>query len=168
MSKTFLYYAYGSNLLPRRLLERTPSARVVDIASLEGYALRWHQRSHDGSGKCDVIQVEDAESRVWGVVYEVPLAEKHVLDAAEALGVEYAERSATVDGRQARHRVIFYQGLIADNDARPYPWYRSLVLAGAREHAFPADYLDAMARVDTIPDADLARGERFERLARGE
>lgn len=166
VSNTFLYFAYGSNLLTRRLLERTPSARVIDIARLPGYSLRWHQVSHDGSGKCDVVQVDDAGSVVWGVVYEISRAEKHVLDAAEALDVEYAERTIVVDGRLGTHQTILYQGLTPDADALPYAWYRALVLAGAREHAFPADYIELMATVRSMPDTDRERSERFEKLAR--
>ena len=34
-TETFFYFAYGSNLLSRRLLERTPSARKFSIGVLK-------------------------------------------------------------------------------------------------------------------------------------
>ena len=50
--------SYGSNMLLRRMLERAPSVKVIGIARLEGFALNWHKRSGDGSGKCDVQETE--------------------------------------------------------------------------------------------------------------
>ena len=83
MPTTFHYFAYGSNLLSTRLQQRTPSARALAPAVLEGHALRWHKAGADGSGKCDVVAVDGAGHRVIGVVYEIARSEKPLLDAAE-------------------------------------------------------------------------------------
>ena len=40
---TRLYFAYGSNLHPPRLRARTPSARALGRADLEGYRLLFHK-----------------------------------------------------------------------------------------------------------------------------
>jgi hypothetical protein len=39
MPETFLCFAYGSNMLTRRLAARTPSAVAVGTAYVEGYRL---------------------------------------------------------------------------------------------------------------------------------
>ncbi len=44
-TETILYFAYGSNMLSRRLQERTPSARPVAIGKISGNRLCWYKRS---------------------------------------------------------------------------------------------------------------------------
>lgn len=61
MEPTVLYFAYGSNLCLPRLRSRVPSVALVGTAVLSGYELRWHKRSTDTSGKCDVIAAPDPD-----------------------------------------------------------------------------------------------------------
>ena len=49
-------------------------------------------------------------------------------------------------------------------DLLPYEWYRSLVIAGARYHGFPENYISDLERVDCINDPDLQRRFRYESL----
>lgn len=162
--RRFHYFAYGSNLLSARLRERTPSARVVGPALLKAHELRWHKASPDGSGKCDVIASRLPGRHVLGVVYEIDLAEKPLLDAAEELGIGYAERSAevTVGGRPIS--AWLYHALIVDPQIQPYDWYHALVLAGAHEHSLDAHYIEAIRAVRCKPDADPERSARHYRL----
>jgi len=46
------YFAYGSNMLTRRLKAplRAPSAVARAVASIAGFAVRFHKVSADGSG----------------------------------------------------------------------------------------------------------------------
>ncbi|MDQ2780079.1 MAG: gamma-glutamylcyclotransferase [Pseudomonadota bacterium] len=160
---SFLYFAYGSNLLTRRLRERTPSARVVGVGVLRQHALRWHKAATDGSGKCDVVPCPDGSEpeHVLGVVYRIDLVEKPALDAAETLGVGYGEREVSVEMADgAVHRAWAYVALKVDAASVPYDWYHALVLGGAREHAFPAPYLKTLEAVLTKADADASRAAR--------
>jgi hypothetical protein len=52
-----------------------------------------------------------------------------------------------------------YRALATALDARlkPFAWYRDYVLAGARHHGLPADYIDAIATTPTVHDTDAAR-----------
>lgn len=157
MAQHFLYFAYGSNLLSQRLRQRTASAVVVGSAVLRGHALRWHMASTDGSGKCDVVALDDGDGEVHGVVYRIDQREKHLLDQAESLGSGYREEAVAVElgGQQAI--AILYRALRVDAAAVPYDWYHALVLGGAREHALPAAYLRQLADVATRPDPDQQR-----------
>jgi hypothetical protein len=49
-----LIFAYGSNMLERRLTARTPSAIPVGTAYVEEYRLTFDKVSTDGSGKCEI------------------------------------------------------------------------------------------------------------------
>ena len=78
--------AYGSNLLLARMRGRAPSAEPVTTVRLPGYALRFHKRGRDGSGKADAFFTGRGQDVVCGVVYELSPADKVALDLAEGLG----------------------------------------------------------------------------------
>jgi hypothetical protein len=160
----FRYFAYGSNLLSARLRERTPSATRVAVAQLPGHALRWHKAGSDGSGKCDVVRVEDPAAQVHGVVYQIALQDKLQLDQAESLGVGYAEQTLQVHTAGGPLQVRLYVALRIDPACLPYDWYHALVLAGAQEHGLTADYVAQLRTVATRPDTDTDRAQRHRAL----
>ena len=157
-----LVFAYGSNLLPARLLARTPSAQVVATGVLPGHRLCWHMASRDGSGKCDVVP--DAAAEVHGVVWRLDPADKPALDAAESLGHGYTERALAVHTAAGVLEAWTYLALRTDPALRPYDWYRDIVVAGARHHALPADYVAALAATPARVDPDAARAALHWRL----
>lgn len=162
----FLYFAYGSNMLSARLRERTPSARALGPARLDGHALRWHKAAADGSGKCDIVPDASADAGVWGVLYDIALAEKPLLDAAETLGIGYTEKHVDVRAAQGEHRARAYVALLTDAAAVPYDWYKALVVGGAREHALDAAYVAALDAAACKPDTDAERAARHFALSR--
>jgi gamma-glutamylcyclotransferase len=160
-----LYFAYGSNLLPARLLARTPSARVVAVGRLPGHRLCWHMASSDGSGKCDVVA--EAAANVHGAVWRLDPADKPALDAAESLGHGYSERRMTVHTPAGPLEAWTYLALRTDPARRPYRWYRDIVAAGARHHALPADYVAALEAIEAVEDPDPLRDAHHRRLLAG-
>lgn len=160
MTSRFFYFAYGSNLLSARLLERTPSARVVGPAVLPGHRLVWHKAATDGSGKCDVVAAAEPEHRVLGVVYDIALADKPALDAAETLGVGYGERLAQLQAGERTLSAWLYFALKVDPASVPYDWYKALVVHGAREHALDEAYVRALDAVAAKADPDPVRAQR--------
>lgn len=154
---TFLNFAYGSNMLTARLRERVFSARPVGTACLPGYSLRWHKVSVDGSGKCDVEEDPTPGACVWGVVFAIESAQKDLLDRAEGLGNGYGERDVSIMLGSATLTAQAYIATRKDSAYLPYDWYKALVVAGAREHALPPDYLAAMEAQPCTTDANEAR-----------
>ncbi|MBW4532107.1 MAG: gamma-glutamylcyclotransferase [Aphanothece saxicola GSE-SYN-MK-01-06B] len=152
-----LNFAYGSNMLTARLRQRVPSARPLGVGVLRAHELNWHKVANDGSGKCDIVTAADSSRLVYGVVYEIPLAEKHRLDRAEGLGFGYEEQTKTVDLAGQRIDVQAYVAARIDPDILPYSWYRALVVAGAMEHNLPSAYIDGLRRVPVIQDPDQKR-----------
>jgi gamma-glutamylcyclotransferase len=157
---TFLNFAYGSNMLTRRLRERVPSARPVSVAVLACHELRWHKVSNDGSGKCDVVQVNAPQTKVVGVVYEILASEKAALDAAEGLGNGYAERRVVLKIEGGELRAQTYYATNIESSQVPYTWYKALVVAGAKEHGFPEEYVSAIEAVAAKADANASRAEK--------
>lgn len=164
MSK-FLYFAYGSNMLSCRLQERTPSAKPVSSAHLRGHRLTFHKVSKDGSGKCHIENTSNAEDSVIGVLFEIEIREKEVLDKAEGLGHGYREQSVDVvkaDGTEVQAKT--YVGTDLRPNLKPYCWYKSFVVYGAREHHFPIEYIQNLEAAEFLIDPDPVRKRKNEQI----
>ena len=153
-------FAYGSNMPISRLRERCSSATPLGVAELTGFELRWHKRSKDGSGKCDIVSASSSEARVFGVLYQVAVHEKRDLDRAEGLGQGYSEIDIEVLFEGERIVAKAYQATDIDRSLKPYSWYRALVVAGAREHRLPEDYIELLEAVAAQKDPDCARHDK--------
>lgn len=160
-----VYFAYGSNMLHRRILARVPSARPRGRALLTGYELKWHKVGQDGSGKCDIVRTESPDALVVGVVYEFDRAHKGPLDRAEGRGLGYDETELTVELGGAPVTARAYLATRVDAGIQPFTWYRALVVAGAAEHGLPADYIESLRRVGAVEDADGSRSARHFAMA---
>jgi len=53
-----------------------------------------------------------------------------------------------------------------DSSLVPYHWYKNLVLAGARYHGFPAEYIAAIEATPSKVDTDAKRTQDNEDLLR--
>ena len=161
---TINYLAYGSNLLPARLAARIAIRAVVGMVSLADTRLAFHKRGADGSGKCTLLAAAGAQA--YGVVYRIDTADKVILDRIEGLGHGYRVEwlCDAVLGE-----CFFYRAEEAALDAglQPFDWYHAYVLAGARHHGLPAEYVAAIAAVATRVDGDAGRrAENYARLTR--
>ena len=160
---TFRTFAYGSNMLSARLRRRCPSARPLGVAQLRGHELRWHKRSTDGSGKCDVVPVNVNHS-VFGVAYEIDASESTALDQAEGLGHGYDRKDATVILNGDVITLSVYFATNTDPALKPYSWYKALVVAGAKEHGLPSTYIASLEVVEASQDPDRMRHDRNMRI----
>lgn len=157
---TFLYFAYGSNMLTARLQapERCPSASPLGVAELRGHELRWHRRSKkDGSGKCDIAASTAPDAAVFGVLYEIAAREKSALDREEGLNKGYETVDAALLFNGAPLSARSYRATDTDPALRPYTWYRALAIAGAKQHGLPADYIARLESVPADQDPDRER-----------
>lgn len=144
-----------------RLVARVPSARPVCRARLHKHRLRFHKKGKDLSGKCDAEFTNDEKDYLLGVVFEIAVKEKLGLDLQEGLGNGYEEKYVSVfspDGTQLE--AITYYATNIDPGLRPYEWYKEHVMRGACEHAFPTEYIQIIAAIETIPDTDRSRHEK--------
>ncbi len=92
-----LYVAYGSNLHPIRIQQRTPSAQLLGTAVIAHHFLNFHKRGYtDFSGKCNIVACHS--STVYVAVYNIPLAEMTSLDLHEGVGSGYDRALISVDG----------------------------------------------------------------------
>ncbi len=159
-AETFLNFSYGSNMLTRRLSERVPSAQLVTVAVLSGYEMHWHKVSKDGSGKCDIVQNNEVQSKVIGVIYKIHRSEKPLLDKAEGLGNGYEEKLVFLETEIGQLQAFTYYATNIDPLAKPYTWYKDLVVAGAEQHSLPEEYILQLKSVACKTDSDNNRTKK--------
>jgi len=148
------YAAYGSNLHKIRLINRVPSAQFLGKAVISNKALRFHKRSKDKSGKCNIVT--DINNNVYAAVYEIHESEKPALDNAEGVGYGYRTVTLEVSGYGECFTYVAEQAYI-DDSLIPYSWYKELVLAGCEKLNFPDDYIDFIRAVPVTEDSNEKR-----------
>lgn len=164
---SFLYFAYGSNMLPARLLARCPSARPLGLAHAEGHDLAFSKMSKDGSGKATLVPA--TERTTPGILFEIALTERSALDRAEGAGQGYAridDFTILIDNAERSTNVVTTYLATAHVDGlQPYDWYLALVIAGAVHHGFGASDVERLQQVAHVIDPDPDRRTRCEALS---
>ena len=164
------YFAYGSNMLTRRLTDpsRAPSAVTLGIAMAPGFVVRFHKMGADGSGKCTLIATAGESVTAHGVLYEVSEADCARLDRVEGVhtgGYLRLSLQIRLDDDRKMNATTYVAGpRYIDASRVPFDWYRDLVVAGAIEHGLPASYVEELMRAPVVSDPDAARAARAHRL----
>ena len=151
-----LYFAYGSNLDPRQMKERSPGSRLVGMAALPDHRLVFPRYSTTWAGGTAGVQLAHG-STVWGMLFDVDEAEFVVLDRHEDFrgpGDQhngYDREQVTVDLTRPdddsiprRVRAWIYLAR-PSNPSPPSRRYLDTILRGARHHRLPEDYIAAIA-----------------------
>ncbi len=148
----------------RRIERRLGPCEVLGIAIVRGFSLRFHKRGRDGSGKCDAYHTGDITDTLYGVVYSLSQYQRDMLDELEGPG--YASREVPVRTRSGILTAYTYVAKPEHlhSELRPFVWYKSIVVAGARAHALPAAYVERLAAVHAVPDPDGARHARHQAI----
>lgn len=162
--KTLYYFAYGSNMLEERFKspDRAPSAKFITVANLSCYVLKFHKRSEDGSGKCNIVETGNPGDEIFGVVYQIGASEKEALDRMEVGAFGYSDHVLefmSPNGILTAHTYMAKKKFI-DDSLRPYSWYRDIVLKGARQHLLPSDYIQQLEGIGTREDPESEREKR--------
>jgi gamma-glutamylcyclotransferase len=135
-----LYFAYGSNMSSRQIACWCPSPVALGAAELPDHRLAFLRRSIRWQGGAADIVPAPGES-VWGVLWELPLGLGE-LDAKEAAGAAYRRRSAEVLLEGEPRAAVVYEVIRKEPDeVAPRPEYIAEMLAGAREHGLPENWL---------------------------
>lgn len=135
---------------------------------MPGYRLAFHKRSVDGSGKCLIYTEQGQSHKMYGILYEFDVSEKAFLDKAERKGNGYCEQLVqfSLNGEMYTPHVYVTQSTHIDPSLVPYHWYKGLVLAGARYHHFPAEYIASIEATQSKSDPNIKRTQENENLLR--
>lgn len=143
-----IYFAYGSNLSSRRLRERIGEAEPLGAARLKDFELVCDKLGADGSAKANLAIAPGAV--VFGALYRVTEPALVILDGFEGGYDRTPLRVHALAGSELQ--VITYRSQLTSAHARPYTWYRDLILDGAHEHELPEPYVRAIAAWPVHPD----------------
>lgn len=164
--KSIYYFAYGSNLHPKRLMERVPSAELIGVTTLPKHRLLFHKRSNDGSSKCNIFNSGSESDHICGAVYKINHEHKKELDRFEGRGCGYMDIQITLVHDGNKYTCFTYlaqQSHIVDN-LKPYHWYKKLVVIGARYLEFSASYIASIETVESMEDPNSKRRNEQELL----
>ncbi|XP_062980858.1 gamma-glutamylcyclotransferase [Elgaria multicarinata webbii] len=152
-NETFLYFAYGSNLLRERILLKNPSVVFLTLAHLLDYKLAFG--SHQGKpssqwhGSTATI-VYTPGDEVWGVVWKINSNDLYSLDRQE--GVEdglYVPIEVSVQTQEGK---VFKCRSYQMNDyiyGLPSPQYKKVICMGAKQNGLPVDYQEKLDSIET-------------------
>jgi hypothetical protein len=106
------------------------------------------------------------EHEAYGAVFDIRPGEVSALDDLEGLGNGYYKEQLQVVTNGELVSVFTYLASSSHliTTLRPYDWYKGLVLAGARQHAFPGSYIDCIRSWPSQRDYDYARRRKNEDL----
>lgn len=163
--ETFFYFAYGSNMLTKRLKRRCPGAIRVGRADAADHVIEFCKCSKDKSGKATLRHTTGEQTS--GFLFKIPITELGRLDKCEGLGKGYARCDAfpvrLLDDDQIL-KATTYLATWLDSSLKPYDWYIALVIAGAQEHQLSDEYLAELRRVEFLPDPCADRETRAEAI----
>jgi len=148
------YFAYGSNLCRAIFVERR-GLRPLDArrARLDGHRLTFDLPVGPGERGVANLAV-DPTAATWGVCYLLdPEACDH-LDRTEGVHRGYYRRldvSVITDGG-ARLPAFAYQGAASVPGRKPSARYLGLLLAGAREHRLPEEWIRHLEGLELAVD----------------
>jgi hypothetical protein len=153
-----LYFAYGSNLDSRQLLQRCPSARFVAVAKLPDHRLAFTRCAKDrGCGTCDGLPEPGQE--IWGVVFELSEAEFGRMDESEGYRpgrplTENAyireQRKVLRDGKQESPILVWlYFANRQPGCPLPNAAYKQQLVDGAKSWGLPEEYQARLKRIET-------------------
>jgi cation transport regulator ChaC len=162
---SFLYFGYGSNMLPARLCTRCPSARALGLAIARDFTLEFSKPSTDGSGKATLVP--SPGSAVPGVLFEIADADREALDLHEGAGHGYRRvDDFTVEKLPAgdQGEATTYIATTTDPQLEPFDWYLAVVIAGATHHGIDGEHIARLRKCSHSIDEELERPTRLRAL----
>lgn len=139
------YFAYGSNLSTQYIRAYCPSATFVMKAQLPNYRVEFRRYSENLQGGISSI-IEAPGELVWGVIYEIQVAEIEALDILEDVpqGIYKREVFLVLGEDRQWHEADLYRVANPSGPYTPSKAYLEDMIAGAKEHGLAAGYVEKL------------------------
>ncbi|KAM9216596.1 gamma-glutamylcyclotransferase [Dugong dugon] len=150
---SFLYFAYGSNLLKERIHLQNPSAAFCCVACLQDFKLdfgnpqgkkspTWH------GGIATIFQSPGDE--VWGVIWKMNKSNLSSLDKQEGVSsgiyVPIEVKVYTQEKKEVTCRSYQMKNYVS---APPSPQYKTVICMGAKENGLPLEYQKKLEAIES-------------------
>lgn len=132
-AQVILYFAYGSNMNPRRMSERGINIVKPISCSLAGYKLIFNKKAKDGAFAYANIQISCEDDFVEGILYQLSNEDIKKLDRFEGFPNHYDKKSLSVvcsDGKNVQALTYIANGNMIKNGLKPKKEYLNHLLAG--------------------------------------
>ncbi|KAM5203860.1 gamma-glutamylcyclotransferase [Hipposideros larvatus] len=142
--ETFLYFAYGSNLMSKRIHLQNPSAAFCSVARLQDFKLDFGnsqgKTSETWHGGIATIY-ESPGDEVWGVVWKMNKSNLSSLDKQEGVNSgTYVPIEISVYTQEGKEITCRSYQMKNYERAPPSPQYIKVICMGAKENGLPQEY----------------------------
>jgi len=132
-----LYFAYGSNMDQSAMARRCPASKPVGLGRLMRHRFIIFEEGY-------ASVVRDPQRAVWGMLWDLALADVPALDRYESLSTGlYAKVIQPIVTAQGARRAIVYVGRSA-KPGTPKPGYMESVVEAAEHAGLPEDYIRSL------------------------
>ena len=138
-----LYAAYGSNMDPRRMLERCPHSPLETTGWLTGWRLTFGGEEHGWDGSLVTI-VQDPFEQVFVAVYDVTREDESNLDGWEAADSGLYRKTKVRVATMNEGLVVWTYVLDAFEGGLPSASYLGALANAAEAASAPDDYVAAI------------------------
>jgi cation transport regulator ChaC len=163
------YFGYGSNVDRGTFLgRRRMRPLAAEVAVLDGWSLCFDLPV--GPGERGVANLRpESGARTWGVCWQIPHAQAEHLDRSEGVPQgAYRRQAVEVATREgARLAAFTYCSERGVSGRKPSRRYLGLMLAGAREHGLPEEWVTFLRGLELAVDERDPQAELFDPGRRG-
>lgn len=162
MTPPVAYFAYGSNMDPATLGGRRGIAWTRAVPALaRGWRLALDKPSLLGTGEGMATIVRDDRAEVWGVLYEISRKDFEHLELTEGVRIGHYERVDVLvepaapwdDAVPSPVRAFTLASDRREDGVRPTKRYVGLLVAGARAHGLPEDWIAMLEGIDAVAES---------------
>lgn len=133
------YFAYGSNLSKKRLLERIGKFHTASVAILKGYKFIYNKKSIDGTAKANLIK--EPNSEVYGICYEIDYNDFDKLDKYEQGYNRITKLTVSLlDTDTEAETVSYISQSITEQPV--FEDYRQIIIQSAKEWGINQNYIN--------------------------
>ena len=150
------YFAYGSNMDPKRIANRGIGWTTYEVAMLDGYEMRCNVRCDKIARQCPGCGTANITiktgGKVEGILYTLPDAEIEKLDVFEGHPQNYTREVVNVQRSNGTAiEAVTYMGRPEKNQEglQPHPDYLAHILAGARGR-LSSEYVTMLEAIQPI------------------
>lgn len=140
-----LYAAYGTNLDPRRMLERCPHSPLRTTGWLTGWRLTFGGEEHGWDGALSTI-VEDPIEQVFVAIYDITREDELALDGWEGADLGLYRKTKVRVATMTGELVVWTYVLDAYEGGLPSASYLGVLAEAAEAADAPVDYVAALRR----------------------
>ncbi|MBJ7534623.1 gamma-glutamylcyclotransferase [Rhodomicrobium vannielii ATCC 17100] len=152
-----LAFIYGAAMNPAWLAERGIRAEPVTLARLPDHRLSFHGYTQVWDGAEEAALPAPGQA-LWGVIYKVSGLDVDRLDAAQGVrlngtGTYFHYPVEVIDAEGAVHTAVMYRKAALRDERPPSTEYLAYVVEGAKACGLPADYVEAVSAIASVPAA---------------